>query len=191
MLCPPGCAHGFRATEGQGELQAGRVASRGGDCAVPTVCERVEPVAVCTAESDHQQCWPAGFLPPWCLSWGQMELLPPEGQNRWEFCVYMNRPGGGAFGRCLGATWNPTRGEPALQALWAHRAPSQAEMMQAVRMSEFAEALRRPEDPLYLLTSTSQTHLPGLLGNPDVFFFFSSTDRIVFYSFALKPNSHT
>lgn len=50
---------------------------------VPAVCERAEPVAVCTAEGEHQQHWPAGLLPPWCLPWGQVELLPPEGQDRW------------------------------------------------------------------------------------------------------------
>ena len=50
----------------------------------PVVCERAEPVAVCTAEGQHQQHRPARLLPPWSLPWGQVELLPPEGQDRWD-----------------------------------------------------------------------------------------------------------
>ena len=51
---------------------------------VPAVCERAESVAVCAAEGEHQQHRPAGLLPSWCLPRGQVELLPPEGQDRWE-----------------------------------------------------------------------------------------------------------
>lgn len=69
----------------------GRASWRGRPLTAPVshaVRERAEPVAVGAAEGQHQQPWPAGLLPPWHLPRGQVELLPPEGQVRWE-----RRPG--------------------------------------------------------------------------------------------------
>lgn len=146
-------------------------------------------MAVCAAEGEHQQPRPAGLLPPWRLPRGQVELLSPEGQVRWE-----RRPGPPYTasvhpGRGTGLSspgWLARPGGPlctwgkslvagrSLQGFWAGRVPGQEFrkccVVWVLRVGS-SKALRRPGNelecrPSRWVTQHSLAHVTGTLSCP-------------------------
>jgi len=83
----------------------------------PPVRQRAEPLAVGPAQGVRQQPPPAARLPPWRLPRGQVELLPPEGEDRcW----------GGEPGPPGGQLGTPRHHHLALPQGWAATGPDPA-----------------------------------------------------------------